>query len=387
MKFDYRNAIIWVLPVLGFIPGVYGEILEMSENNVTTPNYELAANWSPAKQIPRTRHVWTLPLWIPGRNVFFCEKVIDGHPCYLCVDLDTDTVRNLAVDPGFMTLYAKAAKDSDDGRKPEISNPVAIPGIGVAFNLGKSRYSYTIDSGEFQRIGTAEPAGAGDATNLVSPNGNYCVKIKDYDLYLDFPGRIRPDRRITPDGETHYSISLSSVRWSPDSRCVAFLREDWREVEDIWLIDHYSNPRPELETFKWPVPGEAIEQYSLFVYDIEKKDLQQIDAEKWPDQTLDELHWSPDARELYFHRMSRDWKQLDFCAADPVTGRCRVLVEERGFRQIITRHPDHVLSSTGEILFWSMRSGRGHYYLIDPRASGACAGDVRCVSCREYDAY
>jgi len=54
---------------------------------------------------------------------------------------------------------------------------------------------------------------------------------------------------------------------------------------------------------------------------------------------------------------------LDLCAADPATGACAILVEERNHRQIITRPPYHLLAKTGEILWWSMRNGFGHFYL------------------------
>jgi dipeptidyl aminopeptidase/acylaminoacyl peptidase len=122
------------------------------------------------------------------------------------------------------------------------------------------------------------------------------------------------------------------------------------------------------------MPGEQIEQYELWIYDTREKDLFQVSAEKWADQTIDQIQWSPDSKTAYFQRMSRDWMSLDLCSLNPSNGTCNVLIEERGKRQVITgspqylgadHYPYHILKTTNEMIWFSWRDGWHHFYLYD----------------------
>ena len=171
--------------------------------------------------------------------------------------------------------------------------------------------------------------------------------------------------QITFDGGRKYSVYPGDIFWSPDSRYVAFIREDWRKVRDLWLIDHYSNPRPTLQTYSWPMPGENVEQFECWIFDTWQNRLLRVETTNAPDQTIDQFTWSMDSKKLYFQRTGRNWMDLALCEVNPLTGNCRSLIEEHGKRQVISRLPYYLLESTGEIIWWSWRDGWNHYYLYD----------------------
>jgi len=270
---------------------------------VIKANFQLAEKWAVDKQLERISGIWTEPHWLPDSDTFI-YKTKDEY--YL-------------VDPALRTKE----KFKDKERIKELTRPPK----------------------------------ATDPRVQVSPDGGKRAVLRDYNLFID-------DIQVTQDGNEDHRFSPQSG-WSPDSRYFVFLREDWRPVKDLWLVNSLDNPRPTLQTYKWPMPGEAVEQYSLWIYDTVKKQTLPVEAEMWTDQTLEQVDWLPDSSGFCFTRMSRDWMSLDLCCADPATGKCKTLVEERGYRQIITRLPYRILQSTGEILWWSMRKGWGHYYLYD----------------------
>ncbi len=67
---------------------------------------------------------------------------------------------------------------------------------------------------------------------------------------------------------------------------------------------------------------------------------------------------------LYITRQSRDLKKLDVCIANPDTGDVKVLLEERLNTYIETK-PLRLVNNQQDLIFWSERTGWGHFYLYD----------------------
>jgi len=310
-----RAAPVCVLMLLLLAAPANGQSRENSpDRRVTTANFAQAADWTAEKQLARITGLWTEPHWLPGEDRFIYKRSTGDAVQYFLVD-------------------AAAA----------ITEPVPEKTV--------------LD--ELERLSSTETSPG----ERISPDGKQRAHMRGYDLWIDrTDGQSEAAIRVTDDGEEHYRLSPESG-WSPDSRYLAVLREDWRGVNDLWLVNPLSDPRPTLETYKWPMPGEDVEQYWLFIYDSVTAKSIAVDGGRWPDQTIAQLKWSPDSSRLYFTRMSRDWMSLDLCGADPATGKCETLIEDRGHRQIITRPPYHLIAATGEILWWSMKNGWGHFYL------------------------
>ena len=75
--------------------------------------------------------------------------------------------------------------------------------------------------------------------------------------------------------------------------------------------------------------------------------------------------WLSDSSDkLYFTRTSRDLHKVDVCVASPDTGDVKVLLEERLNTYIETK-PLRLANNGQDLIFWSERTGWGHYYLYD----------------------
>jgi dipeptidyl aminopeptidase/acylaminoacyl peptidase len=223
--------------------------------------------------------------------------------------------------------------------------------------------------------------------------------------------------QLTTDGEQHYSYGSAGrgqnddetkkefkkrqragVTWSHDARYFALTRQDRREVGDLWVIHTTGNKRPQLETYKYDMPGEEnVSQTELLVFDMESREIATIDDDPWKDQRMgifnhptpggggffgfggagggsDEpriTKWlSDDPNELIFWRRSRDQHRVDVLAADPATGDVRVIIEERLNTYVEHQSPRRL--ANGDLLWWSERDGWAHIYRYG--ADGALKG-------------
>ncbi|MDV7399966.1 DPP IV N-terminal domain-containing protein, partial [Arthrospira platensis SPKY1] len=101
-----------------------------------------------------------------------------------------------------------------------------------------------------------------------SPDSTWIAFAKNHNLYVMRAND--PDSteiQLSTDGERWYSFQSSDgdttsnkrlrarVRWFEDSKKLWVKREDKRKVGDLWVINTLKN-RPELETYKYPMPGE-----------------------------------------------------------------------------------------------------------------------------------
>ncbi|MDX1389188.1 MAG: DPP IV N-terminal domain-containing protein, partial [Acidobacteriota bacterium] len=285
-------------------------------------------------------------------------------------------------------------------------------------------FEYDIDTQTLRELEDFEGPDNHPGWASVSPDGETVIFGRDFNLYMmsgaDYR-RILDARRglsgdeadeaeedievdetqLTTDGEEHYAYTDRefgdtdderaenaderkdvSISWSHDSRRFSLVRQDRREVGDLWVIHAVGNERPQLETYKYDMPGEeSVTQSEILIYDLVDRRMVEVDAGDWKDQRLftfsarqfrypdsDEpfrsLWLSPDSDELYFWRRSRDQHRVDVMVADASTGQSRVLIEERLNTYVETERLE--LLSSGDMLWWSERDGWAHLYRFGP---------------------
>ncbi len=244
----------------------------------------------------------------------------------------------------------------------------------------------------------------------ISPDLSYVVYAKEHNLYRmdweNYQKALEDEKdstlvevQLTEDGEEYFSYSANGtgrgktnadepkerervwVTWSPKGDAFTLERTDYREVDDLWVINSVANPRPTLETYKYHMPGESNapkEMVHLFTDQGDKK--VDLELEAFKDQTLSVLAspskpssrddkrrfrtWlDPTGKFVYLYRTSRDLKRIDLVRVELVSGEDEVVIEERLNTYVETRNP--YLLQTGEIIFWSERDGWAHFYLYD----------------------
>ena len=83
-----------------------------------------------------------------------------------------------------------------------------------------------------------------------------------------------------------------------DSKKLYSNRSDARKVDELFVINTLKDPRPELEVYKYAMPGEVnVPQEVLEIFDVESKSRITVDEDKYVDQTIS-LHLTKDKSEI-----------------------------------------------------------------------------------------
>jgi dipeptidyl-peptidase 4 len=280
-------------------------------------------------------------------------------------------------------------------------------------------FEYDLASGKLALLPDFEPSKKPVWASL-SPDGRLVVFARGHNLYMMDSANYEKAKKhpddasivetaITTDGEEHFGydkrltdddkkalkkdskgdknkagqrVPSIVVNWSKDSKKFAVVRRDERKVNDLWVINALSNPRPTLETYRYAMPGEPnVPEPQIEVFDVATKGRVKVKADRFKDEALQieqarasavarenehtEPRWVSDsADKLYFTRTSRDLHKVDLCVADTATGEVKTIVEERLNVYIETR-PVRLINGGQELVWWSERDGWAHYYLYD----------------------
>ena len=297
-------------------------------------------------------------------------------------------------------------------------------------------FEYDLTTGKVSRLDNVEPMRKKPLWASVSPDEKTVIFARGHNLYMmdavnyakalkkagdttiietqlttDGVEKFSYARRILPEqedelkkedkGDTNKAGIRSPaiiVHWSKDSKKFAVVHQDDRKIPDFWVIHSLANPRPTLESYPYPLPGEdAMPISQIEILDISTKQLVVVQAKNFPEQELrladapllerdrEELReeqegnqegapmplsrvsprWLSDTSDkLYFISTNRDFRKVDVCVADTSTGTSKTLIEERSNVWLSVK-PLRLTGNGQEFIWWSERDGWGHYYLFD----------------------
>lgn len=159
----------------------------------------------------------------------------------------------------------------------------------------------------------------------------------------------------------------ANVTWSPDSKAFAVTRMDQRKVKPLFLVNNTANPRPELMEYTYAMPGEAdVAQEELYLYKVGDTQLAPVSVKKWKDQRLFDIHWNGKGSDhLRMVRRDRTQRHFELLDLNVATGQFTQLIQEDIDNNSSERQNVRYVTAGGDFLWWSERSGWGHYYLYD----------------------
>jgi dipeptidyl-peptidase 4 len=401
---------------------------------VTRANYDLAARFSPDKLENMVFSTRVDPHWLKNTNRFWYEYETSEGKFYYIVNPARKSKTPLFNRDELAAEMTRLSKDPFDGKHLDLENLTFINNeTAIRFEVesklveeeddeeeGKKKmktwyFVYTLNSGNLRLLEDYEKPKDDADWASVAPDSSYVLFARNYNLYwMDYENYLKAledeedstivENQWTDDGVEYYSYAAAErgktnrekeeekndrkavdVVWSPDSRKFIMTRNDAREVDDLYVINSVADPRPTLETYKYQMPGEEeAPQADLLLFEFNGKSQQQIEDDRFPDQSLRLLDEPQDkntrddkrrpdiwlgenARYFYFARISRDYKRVDMCQVDANTGEVNVLVEERLNTYIDRNTHNHfrVLDNGRQFIHWSERTGWGHLYLYN----------------------
>ncbi len=224
------------------------------------------------------------------------------------------------------------------------------------------------------------------AAQAASPDGKHKAVYRDRNLNLtDAKGK--NEVPVTADGSADKRIKYgtaswvygeelsqnSAMWWAPDSKAIAYYRFDESKVPDYHLPLDQTRVMSRTGLEPYPKSGAENPLVDLFVYHLEPKKAVRIDVRDGKPfdnavvgHYVYEVRWSPDGKELLFYRTNRRQNILEFVAADPQTGKCRVILREEWPSSWVMNHPPMQFLKDGKRFLWtSERTGWKNIYLYD----------------------
>ena len=182
------------------------------------------------------------------------------------------------------------------------------------------------------------PARGRQLTEAPSPTEAWSAVHIDHNVWLRAEDGV--ELPVTSDGTEAFRYGTASwvygeeldqsdaMWWSPDGRYLAFYAFDVSPTRDYHLVDGLTGIRSQIKSERYPKAGDPNPIAGLRIFEKETGNLAPVDVGDDPDQYVYAIQWTPDGRELLFHRTNRHQDHLEVLAADPETGETRLVVEE-----------------------------------------------------------
>lgn len=219
-----------------------------------------------------------------------------------------------------------------------------------------------------------------------SPDGDRVAFVRNNNIFIKSL-KFGTENQVTFDGEKNKIINgipdwvyeeefgyNKALWWSPDSKFLAFVRFDEREVPDF-SMPMYAGDNPVLEnnklypgreTFKYPKAGEKNSEITVLVHELRSKTNMPVDIGPEKNIYVPRLKWTPDANSLVVMRLNRLQNTLDVLYANPFTGDSRRVFTEKNKRYIDESFFDAFeFLDDGKFVITSERDGWSHLYLFD----------------------
>lgn len=168
-------------------------------------------------------------------------------------------------------------------------------------------------------------------------------------------------------------LSVREALWfSPDSKKLAFYGFDESKVRDFYLTLSHVGIHTTLDVEPYPKAGTDNPIADLFIYDLATKTTLRVDVRDGKPFANDvighyvyEVRWSPDGTELLFNRTNRRQNIMELTAANPATGKCRVIIREEWLPSWTENAPTIQWLDSKRFIWASERTGFRNFYLYD----------------------
>ncbi|MNK03491.1 Prolyl tripeptidyl peptidase precursor [compost metagenome] len=251
--------------------------------------------------------------------------------------------------------------------------------VQVAYNGENYDYNYTTKTLVKQGKKAVQKKAVYYMGNT-SPDKKWLLYARQHNLYIKSISGDTSEYVLTTDGAEYHSFSINNLDefatknsvtdavWTPNSKLFYVLRKDTRKVKTLTVVSSAGNfNRPNATSYKYELPGDKdVAQYDFYVGNAAAHTLKKVNIDRWPDQEVEVLRNQNDNEEVFLLRKKRSRDEMELCAVDLNTGVLRVVINEMSKPFINTDLFNVSLNnSCKDILWWSDRTGWGHYYHYD----------------------
>jgi len=300
-----------------------------------------------------------------GKNYYFVNSA-KGYKSFMAdkavIFKELSRIRNEHIDTSALTI------------SPPFNAPVSQTTVDVSYKGSKYAYNFYRRTLDVVHKDTVRKSIA-PVIGTVSPDKKWVLYARRSNLYLRKIGDT-VEAALSKDAAPYYSFDInegdtinrkntvSNAVWASNSHDFFIIRKDNRKVKTLSVIYSLAFPRPKVESYKYQLPGDKdVTQYELYIGNNISGKIFKVNADKWPDQELSVVKADGQSGELFFLRKKRTRDEVELCAVNMRTGIVKVIINEVSKPYInVDLFNVSVLNNGKDILWWSDRSGWGHYY-------------------------
>ena len=174
-------------------------------------------------------------------------------------------------------------------------------------------------------------------------------------------------KRLTEDGSP--TASWANARWSPDSKRLFATRVLAGDRFDMVRIESVPREgfRPRVVTQRYALPGDKLDQFELWVFDVESGSRVKVQADPVEDFYAGppQPNWTSDGRSFRYAHLYRGYQRWVVRSVDAATGEAKILVDETSLTRIQPFLQSVQFLNDREMLVVCERDGWNHVYLHD----------------------
>ena len=231
-------------------------------------NFDLAERFTTEQMNKMVGSTSVNPKWIKNTNKFWYEYENPTGKNWFFVDAQKASQRLL------FDQEEMAGQLSEIFSKP--FNAKDLPLKSFEYDTDKNLFTFHVDSVNFTYNLNGNKLVKGDSLTKekqerwanFSPDSTWIAFAKNHNLFvMKANDKDSVEIQLTEDGELWYSYQADDsdtttnkrlrtrANWFEDSKKFWVKRQDKRKVSDLWVINSLKK-RPELETYKYPMPGD-----------------------------------------------------------------------------------------------------------------------------------
>jgi len=201
------------------------------------------------------------------------------------------------------------------------------------------------------------------------------VDFNAYGVTMPRPSQLQRPMPVRPN-----------LRWSPDSKRIAVMRQDERYVEHMHYIS-YTFQRPRHYSQPYALPGDTAVPYPrVHILDVASKGNVEVKLPVRPSSlsiggSVRDSAWAENSQVLHLSWIMRGSKAAYLAAVDASTGTSRIVARDTGKTYVEIANPQdpasfYVTKDLKDAFWWSERDGWGHLYRFDGAGVAAVTADA-----------
>jgi dipeptidyl-peptidase-4 len=218
-----------------------------------------------------------------------------------------------------------------------------------------------------------------------SPDGERVAFVRGNNLFVKSL-KFNTEYQVTVDGITGEILNgipdwvqeeefgyTKAFEWSPDSKMIAFLKFDERNVP-VYTMPVYKGLAPEkaeyklyngFDSLKYPKAGENNSVVTVNVYDLKTKTIIRMKTGDDAEVYFPRITWTPTGTDLAIMKLNRHQNEVELLYANPFTGDTRPIMKEKNKYYIDENYFSQFayLDDNENFVVISERNGWSHIYL------------------------